>query len=116
MDKGLGYAKKPGPPADEMFRYRSVIPFFALTKTFNTRQVSVDSTPRRVIQTLRPMVYAIANTDPNDSIFFGNRHVTLQNGFPLIAQEVRIFGMAENSELWAVSTNPMTLYILEMGV
>lgn len=104
------------PPLEEMFRYQQVFPFFALTKTFNTRQFQVTTTPQLAIETLRPKVYAIANADTSNPIFFGNKGMTMTSGFPLLAEEVRIFGMAENTELWVVAGSNLTLYILEMGV
>lgn len=100
----------------EMFRFKNIGVFFALGKTFNTRQVTVGTTALRIIQNLRPMAYAIANDDATTSILIGNGTVALGNGWPISAEQRLVFAMAENTELFAIASAPVTAFILEMGI
>ncbi len=105
------------PNEREMYRFRNVTPFISLSKTFSTRQFTVTIVGQRVIQTLRPRMYMIQNLSATDIFFGGNDGITVANGFPLPSEERLIFGMTENTELWAiVSTGTVVMYILEMGI
>ena len=59
--RGVGYAKQPGPPALEMRRYQTVASIVTFGKTAITRQVLVGTTPTLLITTSRPMAYILTN-------------------------------------------------------
>lgn len=64
-----------------------------------------------------PCVPQISAASVDNNIYLGNTvNITVQSGFALIPQEPTIIALKENAQLWAVSSTPQTLHVLDMGL
>lgn len=98
-----------------MNRLHELRPSIFLSKSWGTRQVTVQTTPTLVIANDRPHIYIVANIAATD-IFLGNSEASLANGFPLTQDERLVFAMGENVRLFGIASAPVVLYILDMGI
>ena len=101
---------------EEMFRYKRVAPDVVFGQTLFTMQITIGTTATLLAKSLRPQVFLLVNADPLTNFFIGNQEVTLDSGFPILANNPLVFALLENSEIYAVAASSTKAYLLEMGI
>lgn len=106
---------------EKMLRYRNIYPELVIGSSFMARRIDlVANVPQLILDVERPKSFALVNVNiPNaEMIFIGpNENVSPQSGFPLSpAHGPLIFGVGENTKVWAMATDTMAIFILDMGL
>ncbi len=103
----------------EFWKYRSVNPLIVFGRTMLPMQVTVPAggTPVLLLDCARPQAFMITNVDTGNPIYIGGPGVTVSSGFPItVAISPLIFGLMENTKLYACAQNQVTAYIIDFGV
>lgn len=103
----------------EFFRYQTANPQCVFGRTMITLQVTVPAggAPVLIAEALRPQLFMITNIDSGNAIYIGGNSVTLNSGFPITpSTSPLVFGLMENTKLYACAQNQVTAYIFNLGV
>lgn len=106
------------PHLREMFAYKKSSPLIVFGSTMLSRQTTIPAGGAAVelIRADRPKLYMLTNIDSNNVFYIGGEGVTTLSGFPINSFERMIFGLMENTTLWACATNQIIAYTLDLGL
>lgn len=106
------------PHLREMFAYKKSDPLIVFGSTMLTMQTIVPAggVAVQLIKADRPKLYMLTNIDDTNVFHIGGEGVTLLSGFPINSFERIVFGLMENTTLWACAQNQIIAYTMDLGL
>ena len=106
------------PHLRDMGLYKKTDPQIVFGQTILSMQIPLiaNAAAVKIVTAERPKAYMLTNITADNIFFIGGEGVTIQSGFPINSFERLVFGLMENTHLWAVSTVNITVYVMDLGL